>query len=150
MTPPAPDDAVALRVAIARIHRALRVDPERHVTLSQASALSRVDQYGELRLGALAQLEGVAPATMSKVVDALGAQGLTERVIDDQDKRASLVRVTRHGADTLHALRSAGTRAIREALATLNASEQTRLRQALPVLERLAETLHARAEELVR
>jgi DNA-binding MarR family transcriptional regulator len=140
------DDAVALRVAVARIHRAVRSRSPRALTLSQSSALSRVEECGPLRLGVLAQREGVAPATMSKVVDALASAGMIERVADAEDARASLVRVTPLGAQTLHEIRSASTRVIHDALATLSDAERSRLRRALPVLDRLASALQSPAD----
>ncbi len=137
------DTAVALRVAVARIHRALRSRAERQVTASQSSALARIEQEGPVRLGVLAQLEGVAAATMSKVVDGLEEHGLIERVADEADGRASLVRLSADGAVTLHQLRAASTQAISAVLEELGPAESTCLREALPVLERLAELLTA-------
>lgn len=141
------DTAVALRVAVARIHRALRTRTEPQVTASQSSALARIEQEGPVRLGVLAQLEGVTPATMSKVVDALGERGLIERVADAADGRASLVRLSTDGAVTLAQLRAASTLAISGALDGLAADERDRLRHALPVLERLAELLTGAAAD---
>src|SRR5271169_2488497 len=135
------DTAVALRVAVARIHRALRSRAERPVTASQSSALARIEQEGPVRLGVLAQLEGVAAATMSKVVDGLEEHGLIERVADEADGRASLVRLSADGAATLHELRAASTLAISSVLEELDAPESACLREALPVLEHLAELL---------
>jgi DNA-binding MarR family transcriptional regulator len=142
---PRVDEATALRIAVARIHRALRTHARASITPSQVSALSRVDAAGPLRIGVLAQLEGVAPATMSKVVESLEDRGLLERVADEADARAAKVRVTVEGATTLLALREHGTRAIDAALAALNPAERRRLADALPVLERVSELLSAEA-----
>lgn len=136
-------DAVALRVAVARIHRALRSRARAQVTPSQVSALSRVEQGGPLRLGVLAQSENVSAATMSRVVEALEAAGLVERRTDEADARASLVAVTDQGREVLHELRSEGTRAIADALGALSDADRRRLAAALPVLETVCELLHA-------
>jgi DNA-binding MarR family transcriptional regulator len=135
------ETAVALRVAVARIHRALRARAERQVTASQSSALARIEREGPVRLGVLAQLEGVSAATMSKVVDGLEALRLIDRIADDADGRASLVRLSPDGAATLNQLRAASTLAISLAIAELGPDDESSLRQALPVLERLAELL---------
>jgi DNA-binding MarR family transcriptional regulator len=135
------ETAVALRVAVARIHRALRTRTEPSVTASQSSALARIEQEGPVRLGVLAQLEGVSAATMSKVVDGLEEHGLIERVADSADGRASLVRLSDDGAVILRELRAASTRAIATALSELDEDDRDGLREALPVLERLAELL---------
>lgn len=135
------DEAVALRVAVARIHRALRTRLEWNVTASQASALARIEGEGSLRLGVLAQREGVSAATMSRVVDGLVELGLVERAPDAEDGRVSLVQLTGAGAERLAQLRDSSTRLISAAIAELSEWERARLDGALPVLDRLADLL---------
>ncbi|HEV2427150.1 MAG TPA: MarR family transcriptional regulator [Acidimicrobiales bacterium] len=135
------EEAIALRVAVARIHRALRTRLEWSVTASQASALARVEGEGTLRLGALAQREGVSPATMSKVVDGLVELGLVERAADSEDRRASRIRLTGEGIERLAQLRASSTALISAAISDLSEWERARLDGALPVLERLADLL---------
>ncbi len=137
--------AVAVRVAVARIYRFLRIRTERNITPSQTSALARIGQAGPLRLGALAQLEGIAPATMSRVVDSLEAQALIERVPDALDGRASLIQLSREGGELLHQMQSTSTVAIDQALASLSASERALMERAVPVLEKLSDLLQASA-----
>jgi DNA-binding MarR family transcriptional regulator len=136
-----PDEAAALRVAVARIHRALRTRLQWLITASQASALARVEGEGPLRLGALALREGVSAATMSKVVDGLVELGLVERAADTADRRASRVGLTGEGAERLAQLRASSTELITGAIADLSADERARLDGALPVLARLADLL---------
>ena len=135
------DTAVALRVAVTRIHRALRTRPDWPITPSQASALSRIEQVGPIRLGVLAGLENIAPATMSKVVDCLEDLALIKRIPDELDGRASLVQISDLGSTMLYDLRTASAMAIHDALTTLSHAEQAQIRLALPVLEKLAERL---------
>ena len=142
-SPPTADVAVDLRVAIARIYRSLRASADHRVTPSQSSALARIGQAGPLRLGALAQLEGIAPATMSKVVDSLEVQGLVERTPDVADGRASLVTLSADGTSLLDHLRSSSTAALDRALITLDVDELDLLRQTLPVLEKVSSHLQA-------
>lgn len=132
---------MGLRVAVARIHRALRAQTHRPTTPSQTSALARIDQAGSLRLGVLASLEGIAPATMSRVVDSLETQGLIERVPDPRDGRASLIQLSAEGRELLHRLRTTSTAAIDQALASLSNGERDLMRRALPVLEKLSSRL---------
>lgn len=140
--PTAPiDDAVALRVAVARIHRQLRTRIDHSLTQSQISALARLEQSGPSRLGPLAELEGVTAPTMSKIVDQLVDRGLVARTSDRDDARASQLRVTERGMDVLVKARSVTTDALRSGLASLTASERARIRQALPAIERLGELL---------
>jgi len=135
--------AVSLRVAVARIHRSLRARTDHQLTPSGTSALARVAHEGPLRLGVLAQLEGIAPATMSKVIDNLEVQGLTVRVPDVLDGRASLIELSSEGVALLHQIRSTNTRAIDQALASLSLSERTALDRAVPILEKMSELLQA-------
>jgi DNA-binding MarR family transcriptional regulator len=135
------DEAAALRVAVARIHRALRTRLQWLITASQASALARVEGEGPLRLGALAQREGVSAATMSKVVDGLVELGLVERTADAADRRASQVGLTGEGAERLAQLRASSTELITGAIAVLGPEERLQLDGALPVLARLADLL---------
>lgn len=133
--------AVGLRVAVARIYRSLRINTERRVTPSQTSALARLEQAGPLRLGVLAQMEGIAAASMSKIVESLEAQSLVERVTDPLDGRVSIVSISASGRDVIQEMRTASTHAIEVALAALSAEERLVIHDSLPVLEKLSELL---------
>ena len=135
--------AVGLRVAVARIYRSLRARSDHQLTPSATSALARIAHGGPLRLGVLAQLEGIAPATMSKVVDNLETQRFIVRVPDVLDGRASLIELSDEGVALLHQIRSISTRAIDQALASLSATERGALDRAVPILEKLSELLQA-------
>jgi DNA-binding MarR family transcriptional regulator len=130
-----------LRVAVTRLHRQLRARTLWNLTPSQASALARIDQLGPLRGGVLAEHEGMAPATISKIVDSLVREGLVERVDDPTDRRASLLRLSARGAATLEELRTRGTELVRDALGALSSAEREALEAALPALERLSDQL---------
>jgi DNA-binding MarR family transcriptional regulator len=135
------EEAAGLRVALVRIQRQLRVGTGSDITPSQGSALARIEQDGPLRLGALAELEGTTPATISRVTDSLSVRHLIERVPDPADGRASLVRLSPEGGAVLHQLRSDYTEALRAALARLDPEERSLIRRSIPVLSRLSELL---------
>jgi DNA-binding MarR family transcriptional regulator len=137
------EEASDLRVALLRIQRQLRTRSGSDITPSQSSALSRIEQSGPVRLGSLADLEGTTAATMSRVIDSLAERQLIERVPDPEDGRASLVRLSPQGGELLHGLRARYTEALRGALAELSDDEQRRVRQAIPVLERLSDLLQS-------
>jgi DNA-binding MarR family transcriptional regulator len=137
------EEASDLRVALLRIQRQLRTRSGSDITPSQSSALSRIEQSGPVRLGSLADLEGTTAATMSRVIDSLADRQLIERVPDPEDGRASLVRLSPQGGELLHELRARYTEALRAALAELGEEEQRRVRQAIPVLERLSDLLQS-------
>jgi DNA-binding MarR family transcriptional regulator len=141
------EEATGLRVALVRIHRQLRVHSGADITLSQSSALARIEQAGPVRLGALADLEGTTPATMSRVIDSLADRSLIERVPDPLDGRARLVRLSREGGDLLHGIRTRNTEAIRAAMAGLDEGERRILSEAIPVLEHLSDLLQLERPE---
>lgn len=132
------DDAEALRVAFARLHRQLRLRMGRDLTPSQSSALARIEQAGPLRLGALAELEGTSGATMSKVVGSLEVLGLVERSADAADGRASLLELSVEGDQLLATLRERGSAALRAALRQLDDEDRRSLHRAIPVLEQIS------------
>jgi DNA-binding MarR family transcriptional regulator len=114
------------------------------VTPSQASALARIEQTEPVRLGVLAQLEGITAASMSKIVESLEAQDLLVRVPDPLDGRVSMVEISPTGRKLIQKFRSASTRAIEGALDSLSAEEQQIIHESLPVLEKLSEILQTR------
>ena len=84
--PPPPDDAavqVADRLHSAAIHllRSLRREDDAvGLSAPRLSALSVVVFAGPITLGALAAAEQVRPPTMTRLVQALEAEGLVERL----------------------------------------------------------------------
>jgi DNA-binding MarR family transcriptional regulator len=142
-TADAVEEATGLRVALVRIHRQLRVQSGSGITLSQSSALARIEQAGPVRLGALADLEGTTPATMSRIIDSLALRHLIERVADPLDGRASLVQLSSEGGALLQSVRARNTEALRHALSLMDADEQETIRRATPALERLSDLLQS-------
>jgi DNA-binding MarR family transcriptional regulator len=137
------EEATGLRVAIIRIQRQLRARSGSDMTPSQSSALSRIEQDGPLRLGALADLEGTTAATMSRVIDSLAARGLIERVPDPLDGRASLVQLSVEGGALVRQVRAGYTEALRAALAELPPADREIVHRAIPVMARLSELLQS-------
>ncbi|MGH9020475.1 MAG: MarR family winged helix-turn-helix transcriptional regulator [Acidimicrobiales bacterium] len=111
------------------------------MTASQSSALARIEQSGPLRLGVLAQVEGVSAATMSKVVDGLEESGLIVRGPDVEDGRASVVQLSEGGEALIEDRRASSTQALASAIGSLPIDDRACLTGALPVLERLADLI---------
>src|SRR5262245_621979 len=86
-----------LRLATTRLARRLRQEADAGLTPSQLSALAVVDPHGPLTLGALAEIEQVAPPSATNVVANLEAEGLVERTADPTDRRFVLVAITGAG-----------------------------------------------------
>jgi DNA-binding MarR family transcriptional regulator len=139
--------AAALRVTIARIYRALRLSTTAGITPSQVSVLFRVEQSEPVRMGVLAHLERITPATLSKVIDSLETLELVEREPDPFDGRVTLIRVSATGRRLIETQRAATTHALEVALAKMDRAQRELLLESLPALEGLAEILLARSEE---
>ena len=132
------DDAEALRVAFARLHRQLRLRMGRELTPSQSSALARIELAGPLRLGELAELEGTSAASMSKIVGSLEELGLVQRHPDATDARANLLELSQRGGTLLAKLRARGSAALQAAIDQLEPEHRAALRRAIPVLEQIS------------
>jgi DNA-binding MarR family transcriptional regulator len=107
-----------------------RVDAESGLTPARLSALSVIHFGGPMPLGRLARAEGVSSPTMSRVVDALCAQGLAERRAHDVNGRVTLVAAAPAGSALMR--RAAARRAdvIADALAALPARQRDTLMRA--------------------
>src|SRR5688572_13407613 len=89
--------AARLRLSNTRLHRALRREAHIDLTPSQMSALASIDRLGPLTLGALAEQEGVAPPSITKIITVLEEDGLVAREPAAADRRVNFVRATSKG-----------------------------------------------------
>jgi DNA-binding MarR family transcriptional regulator len=125
-------------VAIARLGRRVRRDVPVSLSQSMIAALATVQVEGPIRLGDLAVAEGVRAPTMTRIVDALVAEGLAERVPDACDGRACLVRITDAGDSVLRGTRATRAAALAARIDRLPAPLRAALEAALPALEALS------------
>ena len=130
--PAAEKVAAALRLSTTRLARRLRTESEIGLTPSLLSALAVVHVHGPLTLGALADLEGIAPPTVTKIVGKLQDQDLVERLHDAADRRVCRVVTTAAGEDLLARSRARKTAWLAARLEPLPADD-------LAVLQRAAE-----------
>jgi DNA-binding MarR family transcriptional regulator len=131
--------APRLRVAITRLNRRLRSSALGGISPAQASALAMIERLGAPALNALAAAEQVRPPSMTRIVDALEADGLVERRVDETDRRSSRVSLTSAGRRELSTIRSRKTAFLEQRLEALSDTERVAIARALDVLERLAE-----------
>ena len=129
--------AARLRLSATRLARRLRQQSDAGLSPSQLSALAAVERHGPLTLGVLADHEGVAPPSITKVVAKLEAAGLVARRPDDDDKRVAWVSVTDDGQAQLAAIRRRKDAWLAARIAELDADQRARLADALDVLEAL-------------
>jgi DNA-binding MarR family transcriptional regulator len=134
-------DAVADRLHSAAVHllrRLRREDDASGLGAPRLSALSVVVFGGPVTIGALAAAEQVRVPTMSRLVASLEEEGLVRRVPDLDDRRVVRVEPTVAGRALLHAGRRRRVAALAADVAALGAEERRALRDAIPLLERLA------------
>ena len=136
------EDVARLRIVLARIARALDRQSRGHtLTGTQASVLATAARLGPVRITELAEIEGINPTMMSRIVGKLEDAGLLHRRADPEDRRAALVEPTTTGRELQRHVREERTRLLAEHLATLPARHSDGLLDALPHLEALATAL---------
>lgn len=132
-----------LRRVIGRLARQLNASStEEGLTPTQASVLNLVAMRGPLRLAELAELEGLNPTMLSRIVRKLDESGLIRRLADPSDLRAARVEITDDGTAVADRVRRQRTQAVSECLERLPEETSDELMRALPALESLAEELH--------
>src|SRR5215211_3154457 len=133
----APEIAARLRLSATRLARRLRQESVEGLSPSQVSALAVISNSGPLTLGALAELERVAPPTITKVVSKLESDGLVIRTPDPSDRRVCRVEVSSEGAALLDEVRRRKTAWLTARISQLDVERQRRLADALDVLDEL-------------
>ena len=131
--------AAELRAALGPLVRRLRqVRPGDELTLSQTSALVRLDREGPATASELAAGEGIRPQSMCTIVNRLEERGLVDRAQDPADGRRIVVSLTEAGRDGLTGARAERARRLTAAITEeLSEDEQRLLAAAVPLLERI-------------
>jgi DNA-binding MarR family transcriptional regulator len=141
------DDVNRLRIALGRISRFLdRLSRGHRLTGTQASVLASVTRLGPIRLSELADVEGLNPTMLSRIVAKLEDAGLFRRLPDPVDRRAALVEVTDAGRAEQLRVRAERSELLATRLGALPPDRAAELLAALPALESLAEELAPRTE----
>ena len=127
-----------LRLAVMRLARRLRQESVGDITQSQLSALAVVDREGPLSLGDLAEIERVAPPSMTRIAARLEEQGWVVRTVDATDRRVARLRISDSGRALLKETRTRRDAYLATRLRSLPVDDLEVLGRALPLLERLA------------
>jgi DNA-binding MarR family transcriptional regulator len=131
-----------LRAVIHRLARVLNdTSTGEDLTPTQYSVLALVRVRGPLGLTELAELEGINPTMLSRVVKVLDERGLIRRMQDPGDLRAARVAVTPEGEQVHDRVRALRTKVLSDSLHGLPADTAAALLAAVPDLEALAEAL---------
>jgi len=134
--------ASALRISVMRLARRMRSerDPESELLpVGQLSVLGALFRNGECTVGELATLERVQPPSMTRTVGCLADGGYVVRRKHESDGRQVLVSLSADGEAMIAADRKRREAWLAQRLRELTAEERSVLRQAAPIIERLAD-----------
>lgn len=132
------EDVARLRIALARTARWLdRNSATDGLSRTQLSVLGSTARRGPLGLGELAEIEGINPTMLSRIVSKLDDAGYLQRLTDAADRRAAHVQVTEAGRRLHLRHRAERTALLSERLAGLPAEQRSALLAAVPALEAL-------------
>lgn len=118
---------------IPRLNRRFR-SGTRELGMGMVSALFALDREGPMRSGDLARHEGVAAATMTRMVSGLVERRLVERLPDPDDGRACQVAVTAEGRRAIETTRQNYALEIETALHDLDVRQLAHVRTAMEEL----------------
>ncbi len=133
-------EEIADRIHSAAIHllrKLRREDAASGLNAPRLSALSVAVFAGPLTLGELAAAEQVRPPTMTRIVDALQAQGLIARGKSASDGRIVRIAATPAGRKLLLAGRRRRVGALSRQVAALSAKQRAVLSNGIEVLKRV-------------
>lgn len=104
---------------------------ERHVSVAEWVALRQLYDRPGLAPGELAQLLGMTPGAVSKILDKLEDKGLVARTSRPHDQRSQALALTSAGHDLLPTLAALADHNDLHAFAPLDTEEQAQLRALL-------------------
>ncbi len=132
------DEELAARVHSAALHLLRRLAQEDRATGISAprlSALSVLVFGGPRTIGGLAAIEGVTPPTTTRLVAAMVADGLVERLDDPADRRVVRVQASATGRSLLLAGRDRRVATLAAMVKPLSPKERRRLDAAATIVE---------------
>lgn len=131
-----------LHSASVRLLRWLRrTDAASGLNAPRLSALSVIVFGGPVTLGNLAEAEQVRPPTMTRIVNALEAQGLVTKKKNKSDLRTIHISATVRGKKILIEGRNRRIRSLANQISALDASDQETLRKAVAVMKKMIPTI---------
>jgi DNA-binding MarR family transcriptional regulator len=134
--------ASALRISVMRLSRRMRSerDPKSELLpVGQLSVLGALYRNGDRTVGELAALERVQPPSMTRTVNCLADGGYVVRQKRATDGRQVVVALSDKGRETVAADRRRRDAWLAQRLRELTPDERSLLRQAAPLIERLAQ-----------
>ena len=134
------ETASRLRLAVSRLYRDFRRDrDDTALTAEQLTLLASISRLAPVRLGDLAQQEGVKPSSLTRSINWLADQGLIRRTVAADDRRATIVEISPGGWEVLESAWSQRSVLLATRIECLSAADRTILMEALGPLESLVE-----------
>lgn len=128
-------EAAAVHRDLIRIGRAIRArSGAGTLSAGQLSALWGIAQNAPIRATELAEREGVAPPTMSRVVASLERSGMVVRTTDPRDGRVSLLAPTADGVEYIQGASSRNSELLEMALERLDTENREAVEQSMRLL----------------
>src|SRR5438477_6150891 len=122
--------------AIHALRHVRREDPATGVPPAQLSALSVLVFGGSRTLGELASAEQVRPPTMTRIVQALEAEGLIRRERDPRDGRVQRLSATAKGRRVMQQARKRRVTNLATLLERLSPAEIRRVQESAKLVEK--------------
>lgn len=139
------ENVTRLRRVIGRLARLLNAAPvSENLTPTQASVLGLVAHRGPIGMTELADIEGLNPTMLSRVVAKLVDDGLATRLPNPADQRAVQLEATDAGHEVHLRIIKSRTETVARILDGLSPDVTNALLGALPALEALAEGLRTK------
>jgi DNA-binding MarR family transcriptional regulator len=105
------------------------------LSLARTKVLKRLHEQGPVRQSVLAADLGLAPHSITDIVDGLERQGLAERQPDATDRRAKLVAITKAGQSCLTIAQATRERLLGQIFGALSQEERVTFLHLLDVLD---------------
>jgi DNA-binding MarR family transcriptional regulator len=139
------EDVTRMRRVIGRLARLLNAAPvSENLTPTQASVLGLVAHRAPIGMTELAELEGLNPTMLSRVVAKLADDDMVRRLTNPADQRAVQLEATTRGHDVHQRILAFRTATVAAILDGLSPDVTEALLDALPALEALAEGLRTK------
>ncbi|WP_051580821.1 MarR family winged helix-turn-helix transcriptional regulator [Pseudonocardia acaciae] len=139
------DAAARLRRVILQLARSMNQSAStEELTPTQASVLGAIAVRGPIRISSVAELEGINPTMLSRVLGALEQKELITRSAASADQRGVVATATAEGQRKSARIRERRTEILVGIVARLPEQTADALVEALPALERLTDAFARR------
>jgi DNA-binding MarR family transcriptional regulator len=147
--------STALRISVSRLARRLRAQravsgmTEAVLSETQLAALSALEVHHAMTPGELAEHEKVQPPSMTRVIAVLTERNLVLKSPHPTDRRQVVLTVTAEGRAVVQRVRRRKDAWLAQRLAELTEAERATLRAAVPILEKLSQSLPVAPQDAV-